>query len=77
MGWFGKSEDKEERVSSRRGYRLEKIKALTAKAYAVAAKRKWLVLMMALGIAIYFIVTSGGGLNFLGMFNKVKSLFGS
>jgi len=77
MGWFGKSENKEERVSSRRSYRLEKIKALTAKAYAVAAKRKWLVLMMALGIAIYFIVTSGGGLNFLGMFDKVKSFFGS
>jgi hypothetical protein len=75
MGWFGKSESKEEKVSSRRSYRLEKIKALTAKAYAVAAKRKWLVLMMALGIAIYFIITSGGGLSFLGIFEKAKSFF--
>ena len=75
MGWFGKSEDKEEKVSSRRSYRLERIKALTAKAYAVAAKRKWLVLMMALGIAIYFIITSGGGFSFVGVLEKIKGLF--
>ena len=83
MGWFGNSEDKKKRTEdkkkrteSRRSYRLEKIKALTAKFYAVAAKRKWLVLMMALGIAIYFIITSGGGFSFVGMFDKVKSFFG-
>tara|TARA_R100000963_G_C4597659_1_gene72499 strand:- start:491 stop:718 length:228 start_codon:yes stop_codon:yes gene_type:complete len=75
MGWFGKPENKEERVSSRRSYRLEKIKALTAKAYAVAAKRKWLVLMMALGIAIYFIITSGGGFSLVGIGEKIKSFF--
>jgi len=75
MGWFGNSENKEEKVSSRRSYRLEKIKALTAKAYAVAAKRKWLVLMMALGIAIYFIITSGGGFSLGGIGEKIKSFF--
>ena len=75
MGWFGNREDKEKRTESRRKYRLEKIKALTAKFYAVAAKRKWLVLMMALGIAIYFIITSGGGFSFMGMFETVKGFF--
>ena len=60
---------------ARRDYRIEKIHALKEKFYAVAAKRKWLVLMMALGIAIYFIITSGGGLSFLGIFEKAKSFF--
>ena len=78
MSWFGNREDREDRkkrTDSRRKYRLEKIKALTAKFYAVAAKRKWLVLMMALGIAIYFIITSGGGFSFMGMFDTVKGFF--
>ena len=75
MGWFGKSEGREERIGSRRSYRIEKIKALTAKAYAVAAKRKWLVFMMALGIIIYFIITSGGGFSFVGIVEKIKGFF--
>jgi len=81
MGWFGNREgregreDREKRTENKRNYRLEKIKALTAKFYAVAAKRKWLVLMMALGIAIYFIITSGGGFSFMGMFETVKGFF--
>ena len=75
MGWFGNREGKEKRTESRRKYRLEKIKALTDKFYAVAAKRKWLVLMMALGIAIYFIITSGGGFSFMGMFDTFKGFF--
>jgi len=68
--------DRDERVEDRRNYRLDKIAALTKKFYAVATKRKWLVFMMALGIIIYFIVTSGGGMNFLGIFNKFKGFFG-
>ena len=66
---------REEKRGSKRGYRIEKIKALTAKAYAVATKRKWLVFMMALGIAIYFIITSGGGFSFMGTFETVKGFF--
>ncbi len=75
MGWFGSSEERKKKREDKRKYRLEKIKALTAKFYAVAAKRKWLVLMMALGIAIYFIITSGGGFSFMGMFDTVKGFF--
>ena len=82
MGWFGGPKDREERKRAKeerrakwRQWRLDKIEALTAKFYAVAAKRKWLVFMMILGIIIYFIVTSGGGLSFIGIFEKVKGIF--
>jgi len=68
-------EERDKRTDKRRQWRLDKIKALTAKFYAVAAKRKWLVFMMALGIAIYFIITSGGGFSFMGMFDTVKGFF--
>ena len=77
-----KNEDRkaarEEKRGSRRDYRIEKIKALTAKAYAVASKRKWLVYMIGLGIAVYFILTSGaggagGGLG--GMVETIKGFF--
>ena len=82
MGWCGSPEEREKRKKERdkrravsRQWRIDKINALTEKFYAVAAKRKWLVFMMALGIAIYFIVTSGGGFSFLGIFEKVKGIF--
>ena len=75
MGWFGSSEERKKKREDKRKYRLEKIKALTAKFYAVATKRKWLVFMMALGIIIYFIVTSGGGFSFVGITEKIKGFF--
>ena len=55
-----KKEDRSEKVSDRRVYRLEKIKELTAKAYGVAAKRNWLVLMIVASIAAYLIIFKGG-----------------
>ena len=70
-----KKKSRLDRVENRRNFRLEKIAALTQKFYAVAAKRKWLVFMMVLGIVIYFIITSGGGFSFLGIFQKIKGLF--
>ena len=74
-----KNEDRkaarEEKRGSRRDYRIEKIKALTAKAYAVASKRKWLVYMIGLGIAVYFILTSGVGGGLGGMVETVKGFF--
>jgi len=80
--WERRKQGREERTSTRddrlekkRAFVIERINALTKKFYAVAAKRKWLVFMMALGIAIYFIITSGGGLSFLGIFQKIKGLF--
>ena len=72
----GRTSTRDDRLEKRRSFVIERIEALTKKFYAVAAKRKWLVFMMALGIAIYFIVTSGGGLNFLGIINKIKGLVG-
>ena len=83
LSWWGrrrqgreeKTSTRDDRLEKRRAFIIERIKALTKKFYAVAAKRKWLVLMMALGIAIYFIITSGGGLSFLGIFQKIKGLF--
>jgi len=71
----GRTSTRDDRVEKRRTFIIERINALTKKFYAVAAKRKWLVFMMALGIAIYFIITSGGGLSFLGIFQKIKGLF--
>ena len=64
-----------ERKEKARQWRIDKINALKEKFYAVAAKRKWLVFMMGLGIIIYFIVTSGGGFSFGGILDKVKGLF--
>jgi len=63
------------KTESRRGYRLDKIKALTAKAYAVATKRKWLVFMLGLAIILYFIFSSGGFGGLGGLIEKVKGFF--
>ena len=70
-----KKKARSDRIENRRNFRLEKIAALTQKFYAVAAKRKWLVFMMVLGIVIYFIITSGGGFSFIGIFEKIKGVF--
>tara|TARA_R100000995_G_scaffold77082_1_gene46976 strand:+ start:109 stop:306 length:198 start_codon:yes stop_codon:yes gene_type:complete len=52
-------EDKEDkgtdRKESRRDFRLAKIQEVTAKAYAVASKRKWLFLMIAAVITGYLV----------------------
>ena len=81
-GLFGNSEEREKRRKEKderrvkwRQWRIDKIDALTKKFYAVAAKRKWLVFMMALGIIIYFIITSGGGFSFVGILEKIKGIF--
>jgi hypothetical protein len=70
-----KKEDRSEKVSGRRSYRLDKIKELTAKAYAVATKRKWLVFMIGAAIAAYLIIFKGG-FSFGGdWLDKIKGLF--
>jgi hypothetical protein len=52
-----KDEDKKpnEKKESRRDFRLARIQEVTAKAYAVAAKRKWLFLMIAAVIVGYLV----------------------
>ena len=70
-----KKEERSEKVSSRRGYRLEKIREVTAKAYAVATKRKWLVFMIGAAIAAYLIIFKGGFSFGGGWLDKIKGLF--
>lgn len=59
-----KSTDKrgarEDKKASKRDYRIEKMKAATAKALAVATKRKWLVFLIGAAIAAYFVLKGGG-----------------
>ena len=70
-----KKEDRANKSSSRRSYRLDKIKALTAKAYAVATKRKWLVFLIGIALIAYFVISSGGFGGLGGIVDKVKSFF--
>jgi len=70
-----RDEKKEARDKKRRAkeqFKLDKIKAVTAKALAVAKKRKWLVLLIGAGIAVYMLVSSG---SLGGIFNVIKGLF--
>ena len=50
-----KTDNKGERKEDRRDFRLSKIQEITAKSYAVAAKRKWLFLIIAAVITGYLI----------------------
>jgi hypothetical protein len=75
-----KDEDKEdkkpsEKKESRRDFRLAKIKETTAKALAVAAKRKWLVFLIGIGLVAYFVISSGGLGGLGGVIDKIKSFF--
>ena len=76
MPLFGNKEERGKRRENRQSYRIEKIKALTAKAYAVATKRKWLVFLLGLGLVIYFVVSSGGMGGVGPILEKVKGFFG-
>lgn len=55
-----KREAREDKKAGRRDYKIEKIKAATAKALAVANKRKWLVFLIGAGIVAYFVLKGGG-----------------
>ena len=68
-------EARSERTEGKRDYKLEKIKELTAKAYAVASKRKWLVFMIGIGLIAYLVISSGGFSFGGGWLDKIKGLF--
>jgi hypothetical protein len=68
-------EDKERRRREKWQYKIDRIKAITAKALAVAKKRKWLVLLIGIGIAAYSIISSGGLSGMGGIIDKLKGLF--
>ena len=70
-----KKDAREEKVDSRRNYRLDKIKALTAKATAVAKKRKWLVFMIGLGLVAYMVISKGGFGGMGGILDTIKNFF--
>ena len=56
-----KRQEKADKAKERRDFRIEKIKAITAKALAVGTKRKWLVFMIVAAIAAYLIIFKGMG----------------
>jgi hypothetical protein len=70
-----KLENREDKKENKRDYRLERIKQITAKAYAVATKRKWLVFLIVAAIAAYLIIFKGGGASAGGMLDMVKGFF--
>ena len=70
-----KKETKVTKKTDKRSYRLDKIKLLTAKAYAVATKRKWLVFLIGIALIAYFVISSGGFGGLGGIVEKVKSFF--
>ncbi|QDP56149.1 MAG: hypothetical protein Unbinned1524contig1001_20 [Prokaryotic dsDNA virus sp.] len=55
-----KRDDKQDKKSSRRDYKIDKINAITEKAKAVASKRKWLVILLIVGIAVFVFIKSKG-----------------
>ena len=86
MPLFGNKEDRDEKKEdrevgrkekkeNRRNFRLEKIRELTAKFYAVAAKRKWLFFMIVAAIAAYLIIFKGSFSFGGGWMDKIKGLF--
>ena len=78
MPLFKKNQDKEkplnDKKQSRRDFRLAKIKEVTAKAYAVANKRKWLFFVIA-GAVVAYLLISSGGLGGGGILEKIKGFF--
>tara|TARA_R110000851_G_scaffold262385_1_gene414905 strand:- start:440 stop:688 length:249 start_codon:yes stop_codon:yes gene_type:complete len=53
------------RNDSKAASKVDKITSKTNLAIAKASKRKWLAVLLGLGIAIYFIASSGSGLSVL------------
>jgi hypothetical protein len=62
------------RNDSKAAGKVDKITAKTNLALAKSSKRKWLAVLLGLGITIYFIVSSGSGLSVL---NSIKSFLPS
>ena len=72
--WSERKEARVNKVEEKRDYKRDKIEAQEEKAHAVAAKRKWLAIIMALGLVIYFVVFKGG-FSFGGIGSALKGLF--
>ena len=70
-----RKDEREEKTESKRDYKLDKIKALTAKATAVAKKRKWLVFMIGLGLLAYVVISKSGIGGGGGVLEIIKGFF--
>ena len=73
-----KREDKEDKRDDKQEHKLDKknakanlILAKAQKALAAAQKRKWLVILIVVGIGAYYAISSGG-FNFGGILEKIK-----
>jgi hypothetical protein len=68
--YFNKNDSKAASKIDRATAKAEKTELKIRLAEAKSKKRKWLAILLGLGIAIYFIVSSGSGLSVL---NSIKS----
>ncbi len=72
-----KKDAKEEKKENRRNFVIERIHSVKEKFYAVAAKRKWLFLIIVAAIIAYLVIfkggfSLGGG---SGVLEKIKTFF--
>lgn len=68
-----KTEARGERKETKHDYKLNKTALKTDLITAKGNRLKWLAVVMGLGLACYFALSSGGGVSLL---TKVKSLIG-
>lgn len=66
-------DDKTENKVTRTDAKVSLVEAKALKAEMVARKRKWLVILIGIGLAAYYAITSGG-LNLGGLLEKVKGV---
>jgi hypothetical protein len=72
--WNERNEARAEKLAAKRDFKIDKLEGQEQKAYAVAAKRKWLAIIMSLALVIYFVVFKGG-FSFGGVGSVLKGLF--
>lgn len=68
-----KRDDRQEDKVDRKSSKADLIRAKASKALAVAAKRKWLVILIGIGIAAFYALKSGAG---SGLIDIIKSKLG-
>jgi len=72
--WSERNKARTEKLAAKREFKIDKLEGQEQKSYAVAAKRKWLAVIMSLALVIYFVVFKGG-FSFGGIGSVLKGLF--
>jgi len=72
--WSARNKSRTEKLATKREFKIDKLEGQEQKSYAVAAKRKWLAVIMSLALVIYFVVFKGG-FSFGGIGSVLKGLF--